>query len=96
MNEETKSQVIEYVYNNYKSYKDKELIVEEFDNCFRVKINKDESPLILSKGIIKQIMDKDELYRKLRMIQELLDEDVREAKRELEYLIQEVHGLTTR
>ncbi len=53
MNEETKSQVIEYVYNNYKSYKDKELIVEEFDNCFRVKINKDESPLILSKGIIK-------------------------------------------
>jgi hypothetical protein len=39
-------------------------------------------------------MKKDELYRKLRIIQELLDEDVREAKRELEYLIQEVHGLT--
>jgi len=41
-------------------------------------------------------MNKDELYRKLRQIQELLDEDIREAKRELEYLIQEVHGLTTR
>ena len=39
-------------------------------------------------------MKKDELYRKLRIIQELLDEDVREAKRELEYLIQEVNGLT--
>ena len=30
----------------------------------------------------------------LEAIQELLDEDVREAKRELEYLIQEVHGVT--
>jgi len=39
-------------------------------------------------------MNSEELYRKLRMIQELLDEDVREAKRELEYLIQEVHGVT--
>ena len=39
-------------------------------------------------------MNKEELYRKLRMIQELLDEDVREAKRELEYLIQEVHNIT--
>jgi len=34
-------------------------------------------------------MNSEELYRKLRMIQELLDEDVREAKRELE-----VHGVT--
>lgn len=39
-------------------------------------------------------MDKNQLYIKLRLIQELLDEDVREAKRELEYLIQEVHGIT--
>ena len=53
MNEETKSQVIEYVYNNYKSYKNKLLIVEEFDNCFRIKSNEDESPLILGKEIIK-------------------------------------------
>ena len=53
MNEEIKKLVIEYVYNNYKSYKDKELIVEEFDNFFRIKSNEDESPLILGKGIIK-------------------------------------------
>ena len=49
MNEELKKLVIEYVYNNYKSYKDKELIVEEFDNFFRIKSNEDESPLILGK-----------------------------------------------
>lgn len=49
MNEEIKKLVIEYVYNNYKSYKDKELIVEEFDNFFRIKSNEDESPLILGK-----------------------------------------------
>ena len=53
MKEEIKIQVIEYVYKNYKSYKNKELIVEEFNNCFHIKINKDESPLILGKGIIK-------------------------------------------
>lgn len=49
MNEETKNQVIKYVYDNYKSYKNKLLIVEEFDNCFRIKSNEDESPLILGK-----------------------------------------------
>ena len=43
---------------------------------------------------INKDMNNEELYRKLRAIQELLDEDVREAKRELEYLIQEVHGVT--
>ena len=39
-------------------------------------------------------MDKNQLYMKLRLIQELLEEDVREAKRELEYLIQELQGIT--
>ena len=53
MNEETKSQVIEQVYNNYKSYKNKELIVKEFDNCFHILTHKDSSPLLLGKGIIK-------------------------------------------
>ena len=46
------NQVIEYVYHNYKSYKNKTLIVEEYDNCFHIKANKDESPLILGKEII--------------------------------------------
>jgi hypothetical protein len=40
-------------------------------------------------------MNKEELYRKLRLIQELLDDGhLGEAKRELEYLIQEIHGIT--
>jgi len=43
---------------------------------------------------INKDMNNEELYIKLRAIQELLDEDVREAKRELEYLIQEIHGIT--
>lgn len=45
-------QVQEYVYNNYKTYKDKTLIIEEFDSHYTIKRNRDESPLILGKGII--------------------------------------------
>jgi|TARA_B110000977_G_scaffold28363_1_gene36329 hypothetical protein len=52
MNEEIKNQVKEYVYNNYKSYKDKQLTINEFDNCFRVLKHEDGSPLILGKTII--------------------------------------------
>ena len=39
-------------------------------------------------------MSKEKLFIKLRVIQELLDEDIREAKYELEYLIQEIHRIT--
>jgi len=52
MNEETIKQVTEYVYKNYKLYKNKQLIIKEFDNCFHVLIHKDSSPLILGKKII--------------------------------------------
>ena len=52
MSEETKQQVIEYVYKNYKSYKDKQLIIRELSNCFHVLTHKDGSPLILGKGIV--------------------------------------------
>lgn len=45
-------QVKEYVVNNYKSYKDKTLIIEEFDSHWTVKRNRDESPLILSKQVV--------------------------------------------
>lgn len=45
-------QVKEYVVNNYKHLKDKTLIIEEFDSHYTIKVNKDESPLILGKGII--------------------------------------------
>lgn len=41
-----------YVYKNYKTYKDKALIIEEFDKFFTIKRNKDESPLILGKSIL--------------------------------------------
>jgi|TARA_Y100001958_G_C21225967_1_gene551373 hypothetical protein len=41
-----------YVYKNYKTYKDKPLIIEEFDKFFTIKRNKDESPLILGKSIL--------------------------------------------
>ena len=44
--------VQKYVYDNYKHLKDKPLIIEEFDSHFTIKVNKDESPLILSKNIV--------------------------------------------
>jgi hypothetical protein len=45
-------QVKEYVYNNYKTYKDKTLIIEDCDSHWTVKRHKDESPLILSKDVV--------------------------------------------
>jgi len=47
-------QVTEYVYANYKSFKDKKLIIEESETgtCFLINKHKDGSPLILSKEIL--------------------------------------------
>ena len=53
MSDEIKEQVAEYVYKNYRSYKDKQLIIREKSNCFHIMIHEDGSPLILGKGIIK-------------------------------------------
>ena len=50
----TEEKVTEYVYKHYRSYKDKPLIIEEFGLFFTIKRNKDESPLILSKGILNE------------------------------------------
>ena len=47
-------QVTEYVYKNYPTYKDKQLIIKELGNHFRVYKHKDASPLILGKTIIKE------------------------------------------
>ena len=52
MSEETKQRVTEYVYKNYKSYKEKQLIITELDNCFHIFKHEDGSPLILGKKII--------------------------------------------
>ncbi len=53
MDEKTLNQVTEYVYKNYKLYKNKQLIIREYDKCFHVLAHKDGSPLILGKGILK-------------------------------------------
>ena len=46
------SSVINYVLEKYpKTFKNKEILVEENDTCYFVSTNKDESPLILSKKI---------------------------------------------
>lgn len=46
-------QVETYVRENYKRlYGEKPLIIIEHDSFFTVQTNKDESPLILSKGIV--------------------------------------------
>lgn len=44
-----------YVRENYKNmYGDKPLIIQEFDSHYTIKSNKDESPLILGKGITNE------------------------------------------
>ncbi len=46
------SNVIDYVLEKYpKTFKNKEILIEENDTCYFVSTNKDESPLILSKKI---------------------------------------------
>ena len=46
------SNVIDYVLEKHpKTFKNKQILVEENDTCYFVSTNKDESPLILSKKI---------------------------------------------
>ena len=46
------SDVIDYVLEKYpRTFKNKEILIEENDTCYFVSTNKDESPLILSKKI---------------------------------------------
>ena len=54
MNIEIIDQVKEYVYSNYKTYKDKQLMINEYDNHFSVRKHKDGSPLVLSKSILSK------------------------------------------
>ena len=53
MNEQVIAKLTEYVYKNYKSYKDKQLIIKEYDNCFHILIHQDGSPLILGKKVLE-------------------------------------------
>jgi len=46
------SNVINYVLEKYpKTFKNKNIIIEDSETCYFVSTNKDESPLILSKNI---------------------------------------------
>ena len=54
INQDVINLVTEYVYKNYKTYKDKQLIIRDFGNHFRVLKHKDGSPLILGKSIINE------------------------------------------
>ena len=46
------NKVVTYVESKYPKYKNKPLIVREFDNHFKINTHVDGSPLILSKTII--------------------------------------------
>ena len=52
MDENIRKQITEYVYKNYKLFKNKDLIIKEYDNCFHILLHKDSSPLILGKTIL--------------------------------------------
>jgi len=54
INQDVINLVTDYVYKNYKTYKDKQLIIRDFGNHFRVLKHKDGSPLILGKSIIEE------------------------------------------
>jgi len=51
-NPELYEKVLAYVWKNYKNYKDKKLIIREFDSHFKINIIRTDSPLILGKGIV--------------------------------------------
>ena len=54
MEKELYEQIQEYVYKNYKSHKDKFLIIVEHENHYAIKLNKDSYPLVLSKSILNK------------------------------------------
>jgi hypothetical protein len=51
---ETVQLIEEYVYKNYKSYKNKTLIIKDFGGHYRVLKHITGSPLILGKGIVNK------------------------------------------
>ena len=46
--------VVSYVEAKYPKYKNKSLIVKEFDSHFRVNLHENGSPLVLSKNILSK------------------------------------------
>ena len=52
-NKEREDQVRQYVYNNYRSYKNKTLYISEHDNHFKVLLHPTGAPLVLGKKVIE-------------------------------------------
>lgn len=50
--------VTNYVYKNYKSMENKQLIIKQSDTCFYVLTHKDASPLILGKNFENPVLYK--------------------------------------
>jgi hypothetical protein len=56
MNMEDKNKedkVKEYVYSNYRDYKNKTLYITEYDNHFKVLKHPDGAPLVLGKKVVE-------------------------------------------
>jgi hypothetical protein len=53
MDEKIEQLITEYVWENYRAYKNKPLIIREKENCFHILMHEDSSPLILGKGVAK-------------------------------------------
>lgn len=53
VSDEIKAKVTAYVYENYKSLKDKDLIITQGEKCFYVYKHKHGGPMILGKGIVE-------------------------------------------
>lgn len=49
--------ITNYVYENYRSYKGKNLIINELNSCFSILKHKHGSPLFLGKNILNQNND---------------------------------------
>ena len=53
MDNSLRQKVEDYVKKNYKSYSEKNLIITEGSNCYYIKRNATESPLILGKVVVE-------------------------------------------
>jgi hypothetical protein len=52
ISQEIVTKVTEYVNKKYKSHRNKDLIIEETTNCFKIYLHKDGTPLFLGKGVL--------------------------------------------
>lgn len=53
LEESVREKVESYVYNKYRDYKDKELIIEDVGNMFKIRKHINAGPLFLGKSILE-------------------------------------------